>query len=530
MAKPAFDPSQPLDPVAAPEKPAFDPAQPFEPARPTLDATGTGLVHFARHLALGLGDKIIAAEQAGSDILRDKSGTKGLANLGDLYRRNLGQLDTVMDASDEAHPTARWVGNAAGFLGSSAALAAPGLVRGGAGAAQALSLGQKALQGAKLGAVVGGAGGYGGSRSDSTRGALLDTGLGSLFGAGAGAAAPYAGELLGRSASWLGGKAEDAAGWLKVHSLHPTPTLGERMADLPGGEAGVGRDLLARGIGGLTKKGTAEQIDRASEVATKVAGKLANAYDSGGGAPVDISNAIFGGAKYAQELQAEPTTRAAGDKLSGLLDEYAAKYRDGLTTAADALKLKRALGKVAYGSKVALGHGDTLAGDFGDGVAQIQRGVDDALDGALGPDFAKANLAVRRLMGAGQAADRGAARTQGNAHLLGALPALLGAGGFATGHGAEGAGAALGMALLQKYGAQVGARALYSPAAGTLSGLGRLLQAAPGAFTSGIAAREASPFAAGLLRPSSAPLPAMASEDRLGQQQAIAAMLRQESP
>lgn len=496
--------------------PAFDPdaylsakAEAFQPdtTTPALDATGTAALHFARHGLAGLGDKAIAAIQAARDVAADKTGKHAFP---EAYKRYLGFLDKTAEASDEAHPVARWAGNILGSAGNAAMLGAA-LPR----AAAAASMGQKAIQGAKVGATLGAASGYGGSRADSALGALEDTGAGAVMGGAAGAAAPYVAEGVGRGAQALGNRAQNAAAWLKVHSLHPTPTLGERMADLPGGEIGVGRELLERGIGGLTKKSTAAQIDAASEGATKVAGQLSRAYDESGGGQLDIAPAIFRGAIRAQELQAEPTTAPAGQKLQALIDQYAEKYRNGTTTASDALRLKRALGKVAYGSKVALGNGDTLAGEYGEGVGQIQRGVDDALDSALGPEFADANLRVRQFMGAGQAADRGAARTQGNAHLLGALPALAGMGGLATGHGVEGIGAAAGAALLQKYGSQAGARLLYSPVGGGLMGLGQALRSVPAAgaalASDAISPRTAALIAALRNRAEPMPLPQMAS-------------------
>lgn len=435
----------------------------FDSGTPTLGAGGTAGAHLARHGLFGLGDKFIAALAALQDKAHDKTGK---ATLADAYKRNLAFNDKVVDASDEEHPAARWAGNLAG-LGASTALLAPL-----SGAAKAKTLLELVKQGAKTGAVLGGVGGFGASRADNLEDTAKDTGLGALTGTLLGAGAPLVGAGVSRAAEPL----KNLAGKLKVQSLHPTPTLGEAMGDLPGGKAGVGRELLERGLGGLTKHGTATQIDAASRDANQVANRLAQAYDSSGGGPVDIAPALFGAQAKALELQSEPTTRAAGQKLEGLLTDYADKYRSGTTTAEDALRLKRALGKEAYGARQALQRtGETIHGDYGKGVATMERTVDDALDGALGPQFADANLRVRRLMGASQAADRSAGKSL---HPVGLLPTILGAAAYGT-HGAEGGAAAtLATMLLHKYGSQAGARALYTLAngldAGASPGLGAL--------------------------------------------------------
>lgn len=432
---------------------------------PTLDATNTGLFHFARHVAAGLGDKIIAAEAGGRDVMADKTGS---VSFGDAYRRNLAFNDKLLEASDEAHPVARWVGNAAGFAGNLAVVGGvPAYVDAPvASLAAAPTIGQVAAQGAKVGAVLGGMGGFGADRSDNVVDTLMNTGAGTVLGGLTGGLTPYASKWLGVGAKWLGGKAADLAGWLKLHSLHPVPTLGEKMAGLPGGEVGVGKELLERGIGGLTKKGTAAQIDAAKEEAGKAITDMAKTHDALGGPKISLNGALLEGWKKALAMKNEPTTEAAGKRLWDILDQYENKYSMKPTSATEALALKRTIAKAAYGASDQLHKtGDVVAGNLGEGLAVFERAIDDALDKQLGPGFAAANLAYRRLLGAGQAAERSAARTQGNAHIIGGLiPTLVGGGVMAAGHsGPEAMAFGLGSSLLQKYGSQAGARVLYGP-------------------------------------------------------------------
>lgn len=492
-----FDPDAFLKQTAGPS------AQTNE--EPTLDAPSTGAFHYARQISGGLGDKIIAAEQAIWDKHRDKTGT---VTFGDAYRRNLGFNDKLLEASDEAHPVARWIGNGAGFAGNLAALGLGELgalpfVRSGAGAAGTTTLAQLAGQGAKVGGVLGTLGGFGADRSNSTLGTLANTTLGGLVGGGLGAVMPYVSNVAGRGLQYAGGKLGDLAGWLKVHSLHPTPTVAEKMAELPGGEVGVGRTLLDQGLGGFTKKGTAAQVKDALQEAGKGITSLAADHDAAGGAPLALDGALAAGRKAATALLDEPTTEEAGNRLSNLVDKYDQKYGGRPVSASEALKLKRALGDAAYGAgKQFEKSGDTIAGDFGAGLSKFERAVDDALDQHLGPDFEQANLTYRQLMGASRAATRAAGRTQGNAHLIGGLvPTLAGVGASAAGHGGpEAIAAGLGASLLQKYGSQAGARFLYGPAAGSMNLAGLALRGGlPSAMASGAASETGAAYGPNLL-------------------------------
>jgi hypothetical protein len=170
-------------PVTAPKAPPV-----------TLGPWSTVAVHFVRHLASGLGDKILAAEGAVSDKLHDKSGK---VRLGDAYNRNLGFNDQLMEASDKENPNAKLVGNVAGVAGNMVGLGLAGRLLGGAGetvvnAPRAARLLSAAKEGSKVGAVLGGTNGFGDSRSDSALGTAADTAVGTAAGAATGAILPYA--------------------------------------------------------------------------------------------------------------------------------------------------------------------------------------------------------------------------------------------------------------------------------------------------------------------------------------------------
>jgi hypothetical protein len=211
-------------------------------------AANTFGAHFARHLSFGLGDKVTAAIESLQDLAHSK--TKTLSDLPDIYRSNLAFNDKTLERADAEHPVARWAGNVAGVAGSmavpigAARLAASGALGANAAAqsvgAAGAALPQLARAGRNFGTVAGGLGAFGADRSDSALGTAANTALGTTMGALAGYASPYVGAAIGRGAGALGERAKDLAGWLKVNSLHPTPTLGEAMEQIPGGRVGVG--------------------------------------------------------------------------------------------------------------------------------------------------------------------------------------------------------------------------------------------------------------------------------------------------
>lgn len=469
-----------------------------------LGAMGTGLLHTARHLSFGLGDKIVAGLASVDEVGHKNhfgnvtggplemaqaigSATKhaltpGDHSVADAYGRNLKFLDKSAEVSDEAHPVARWVGNAAGVAGS---LAVPGAalraLRGAPAAAAAAQAAPGLLarmgSGLKAGSALGAVGGFGNSRDETALGTAEDAAIGAGLGGALGGAAPAVGAVAGKGARLLGKKAQDAAAWLKVNSLHPTPTLGEAMEALPGGRAGVGRELLERKIGGLTKHATAGQIERELGKTGSAISETVNAYDARGGARIGVAAPIEKALERAEEMNAEPTTRSAAERLADTVNEYRGMYSEPVD-ARTALAFKRTLGDAAYKAGDQLQRsGDHVAGDYGRGLGGLERGVNAELEAAVGPEFTQANLAYRRLLGAGQAADRVASRGHAN-HPIGLIPMVAGAGGAA--HGAkEGMGAAAAAMLFQKYGAQAGAKALWESGRG-LNALGASRLASPG--------------------------------------------------
>jgi hypothetical protein len=313
--------------------------------------------------------------------------------------------------------------------------------------------------------------------------AMASTGFGGLVGN----QAPVLMSKLGQTgaAKYLGQKADDVftasgeglknlAGWLKVNSIHPTPTLGKKMADLPGGIPGVGRELLDRDIGGLTKGKTAAQVEGAVKKAGSVIDDIAEYHDAAGGAPIDIAPAIARARQEAAKLMSQPTTKEAGMALSSILDEYSQMFSGRNVTAVEALEVKRALGKAVYGAQQELHKsGKTLMGDYGAGLGKFERALDDQLDASLGPSFERANLSYRRLLGAKDATDTQQARSLANMLMLGlgnTSTAVLGA---LVGGGPGAAAGLAGAAFLSKYGSQIGARGAFNA--------GRFAQSIPGA-------------------------------------------------
>lgn len=303
----AFDPDEFLSQTTTPTH--FDPdaflgqtvSDTAQLPEPTLGATSTGAFHAVRHLGVGLGDKVMAAEQAVSDLMHDKTGR---VSFGDAYRRNLAFNDKLIEASDVAHPTARWTGNILGVGGNMAAMAAVGPARAAMGLAQAaptvgkLTLGQLikqgVKQGAKLGAAFGAIGGYGADRSDSTLGTVLNTGLGAGLGAGISSGL---GAVLPLAARGLGGLVQlgaPLARLIRGGYVRPTPearALTSRGVNLtlgqmdPGSLTGRIEELAAKQEGGALGTLRNRAVDEGRDVLLAQA-KAAGAKPPTRGAPV----------------------------------------------------------------------------------------------------------------------------------------------------------------------------------------------------------------------------------------------------
>lgn len=463
----------------------------------------------------GIGGLFAQKELMPGAHLRMPDGSmRAIQGSGDQYRAGRDFLRQEQASASEHWPKLGFGANMGGELLSDYVIGGPkaagrtyqtlaGLARGFLGSNADLTPGQATM----------------GDAGSATLSTLLNGAIGNLAPAvvnrvaGSGAA-KYVGKKLGGAAEYAGEGLKDLAGWLKVNSIHPTPGLGKKMADLPGGVSGVGKELLERGVGGFTKGGTAAQVETELKAAGGVMDGLANAYDKAGGAPINAGAALAAGRNAAAGLTKHPVTREAGDALTKMLDEYEQIFSGRNVTAAEALEVKRALGKAVYGARQELKQsGKKMMGDFGEGLAKFERGLDDQLDSALGPGFEKANTSFRRLLGANEATETQAARSAANLLLLG-LGNSGGAGIGALLGGGPGAVAGLaGTALLSKYGSQAGARSLY--------GLGSMLQGAPGvagALSQGLARGPLPQSAAATLRDLLAPrarppmLPAYAME------------------
>lgn len=201
-----------------------------------IGAASTGGVHAARHLAFGLGDKIIAAEMAASDVAHDKTGS---VSFGDAYRRNLAFLDKTMATNDRLHPAARWTGNALGVAGNAVALAPAMAAKAGT------PLLAKVAQGAKWGGAMGAAGGYGADRSEDAAGTATNMALGAGLGGVIGGAAPWVADKVGglvngvvkptEAAKYLRSKGVD----LTVGQMNPTGKLAQ-LEEVSTSTGGVG--------------------------------------------------------------------------------------------------------------------------------------------------------------------------------------------------------------------------------------------------------------------------------------------------
>jgi hypothetical protein len=514
-------------PGAAAEAPAPAPQAEGVPDLGILNALRT---QFGNGLAKGGFDEGVGAAfsrkfDGGRMDLRMPDGTVRPAfSQGDLYRAGRDFLRQEQESAQKYHP---WLGGAAqmgGELLSDYALAGP----------KAVGRGYQTLAGLARGFL--------GSNTDLTPDKITagDAGyatLSTLANALIGNQAPvvagklanaapvkYLGNKVGAGLEYAGNKVQDLAGWLKVNSLHPTPLLGEAMEGIPGGIPAAGRELLDRGIGGLTKGGTAKQIESAFQGATTKANTLAKAYDARG-VPVDLADALSVGQEKAAELIDRPATAESGRKLQSLVSDYAEKYGAGEaapTTAQEALTAKRDLGDIGYGATHEFKlNKNPVTGNYGKGVRQFEREINATLENALGPEFGQANTVVRQLGGAKQAAERGAAKTAGN-NLIGLLPYIAGvagaAGGHMSGHAApEVVAYGLASLLSSKYGAQAGAQTVYR--------LGQLLKLSPqllelageGYGLAPAAQRAASrggEYLSDLLRARPQPLPSFAAGDK----------------
>lgn len=242
-------------------------------ASPVLGAGTTAALHFSRHGAFGLGDKITAGVEAIHDLMHDKTGN---VTFGDAYDRNLAFNDQLLDRSDEAHPVARWLGNAAGVgLSTAATLGAGGALRGAQAAGAAPTVAELALEGGRTGAALGAVGGYGADRSKDALGTALNVGAGALTGGVTGGALSAAPTAISNALPGAADALEDAG-------------------------INAGRKVLTNGADRLSKRGPIS------------AEAVREAYDSGAIRPFGSSAGTL-------------------ERLNALTEEQGQAYRDILT-------------------------------------------------------------------------------------------------------------------------------------------------------------------------------------------------------
>jgi len=418
--------------------------------------------------AIPFGEKLSALGTAGAlRLVKALSSNPAYQDMDASYAGQLARQREKLAQSERDNPGLTTAGKVGGAVLSSAAMPFK--------AAQGAGLLPRALATAKNAGAYGVAhgAGTGDTVGESLKNAAVEGATNFVLGGAGHAVASKALPLATKMVGGLGEGLQNLGGKLKVTSLKPTPLVAEAMEALPGGEAAVGREVLKRGIGGLTKKGTLKQLEAAKQAASKEIDDVVSAYDSQGGKPIVLDRAIAAAKGNASELMAEPTTKGTGQRLAELIGEYEARYAGKPVPASEALRLKRVLGDAAYGAgEEAERTGVHAVGEYAKGLARFERAVDQQLDEAVGPAFGEANLAFRRLLNATGAAKRTAARSTGN-NLLQNIHTLAGAGlGTSLGGGPGALAGAVAAQMANKYGAQAGAR-LANAAGGGLKALPR---------------------------------------------------------
>lgn len=215
MAKPAFDPSKPFQPVAT-AKPAFDPSKPFQaggsdPGALTSSAGGAFGRGVGQGLTVGFGDEAGGAEQSGLQAIANALPQGALRWAGienykggetapdDTYRTARGENRAQLNADHAQHPWASTAGDVVGGVPLSV------ITGGGAGAVGAMGM----------------AAGLGNSTADLTHGdlanygrAAMDTGVGGLASLATLGATRLVGAGVGQARNAIGNLTRDAEGRL----------------------------------------------------------------------------------------------------------------------------------------------------------------------------------------------------------------------------------------------------------------------------------------------------------------------------
>jgi hypothetical protein len=284
-----------------------------------------------RALTMGLSDKIAAIEPAAihaaaKGINHLYSGSGGVPpfpeaeneNFADIYHENLAKERAASERYAQENPYASGAAKTLGVLGSipMMAEAAPGKAL-----ASGASLGTKALQGAKVGAAVGGLAGFGGANdtsiADDAKQVALGSGAGAALGAGG---AVVADKVLAPVVDWVTSKfgpdAVENQGVKQVMkrisaSAHGGGPTAQDMLDIVA--ANPGKPLMLADVGGVPVQGLGERIATSPGAGSQIAADALNARDAAAGTRVaeDLSTNLADGDSNFSTVKALSDARAA---------------------------------------------------------------------------------------------------------------------------------------------------------------------------------------------------------------------------
>ncbi len=480
--KPKFNPNQPFQAVG---KPKFDPNASFsavEDEDPTLDpatAAASGLIQGG---TLGFGDEIGAAGKAAMNAITGVTGPLGggsLSDIGEDYARNRDQLRSEFQKSAQANPKTALAANIAGSIANPINTMIPN-VSAGKGLGSAIA--NAGTQGAAVGAVQG----VGSSDSNNiggiARDAALSTGVGAL-GGGVGGALAYGAEkaapVVGK---WLGNKAEDLSA--KAQGLE-RGTLNKMGIDRA---RAVGRQGLDEGVVGWMPAGTDTMIARNESLMNRAGdarNAVYNAVDEAGASGFNPLNVATDVENKLSPTYRTPINKGEWSQLDNTIESILARG-EGNIPLTEAQALKEEIGAVAYpgGKKPAF---PTPKQEMAQGAYRIvNKSLDRAAESgasALGTEgLDKTIQGANRTMSTGYDArnilGQKQARELGNKTFGLTDWSILGpsaaAAPFTHGVSLLGIPIVLGKKFGEKYGAQIGAKAINS--------LGDLVSKAPQAL------------------------------------------------
>lgn len=290
------------------------------------------------------------------DVAAPDTGT----SVSDAYHARLNQLRASSDAYAQDHPVLSKVATTLGTVASIPLIA-------GGTAAVAPTLGGRMLQGAKVGAGVGAAAGFGGSNDESLLQTATDTAVGSGIGAAAGAAGPVLAEHVVQPIwNWVARRfspaaADNQAVQRIVQRIGQGGPSAQDMLDLVNAAA-PNKPITLADLGGGNVLGEAGRVARAPGPGKQTAIDTLNSRDAGAGArligdvnaglapggqsafetgaALNQARRVAAGPAYAQAYAApplNPDTIAAGGQLDQLMSRpsMVQAARNALATAAE---------------------------------------------------------------------------------------------------------------------------------------------------------------------------------------------------